>query len=408
MYRNMIEAENVEKMKIKFLLIHPYSNPCLRNRAVFQRPLWMSKKSDLEIWTTEEAEICEDILKETIVKTFPAGKFPLFKNMIWKIHIFIALIRLRRRAKHKERFVYIFPQWGFLFPLFINMIGFKVIADIQHSPMYYLEYGKSQPSNLARRTYYLALGFIWYFGAKISLNKLHFIVAMSHGLDTGFGKILIEKFNVSRRKLLAIPNGVSVKDGEKFIKKYKKKEKDNQIGIVYAGNIQYTKIEPVFDIFAELNKSYPIKLYIAGNVAKSYETEFRNRINKEPFSNFIKYLGFIDHTELQKLYILCDFGLFIVDKQFTDHKHSHPGKVFEYMLYGCVPVVSRIPSMEKIIVDRKSGILIDNIKDLSEKIEPLLSDIDMRKEYKKNAKKAVKEFDWEKLNDIWFEAISNI
>jgi len=74
--------------------------------------------------------------------------------------------------------------------------------------------------------------------------------------------------------------------------------------------------------------------------------------------------------------------------------------VLEAMSCGIPVIVTRVGSVEEIVEDKRSGILIDSgdFKALAEKIEKLASDSDLRYEIGKRAReRVVKRFSLEKM-----------
>ena len=137
------------------LLIHPESMPAIRNRAVFQRPFFFSQNAHLEILTTEDSEICHEIAdRSTIHRLKGANNWPFIPLLVWKFFVILWIVRLRISANFVPMTVYAYPQWGGWFILTVaRLLGFIVIVDMQHTPLYYREYKHSQSLNLINKLY---------------------------------------------------------------------------------------------------------------------------------------------------------------------------------------------------------------------------------------------------------------
>lgn len=374
---------------MKVILVHPMEMPCLRNRAVFQRPFELSRKHELHIVTMIGKKICHDIFDY-------AHKIYYFGNslVVWKLKT--ALFLLKNKYSRKNTIIYAFPQWGWLLLLFLKVIGYRLVVDMQHTPYYMYFYNRIVKLSLLKKAMYKMYGLYFILIAKIVLKRMDLVVVMSHSIKTGFAKLLRYNFSVKDKHILAIPNGVLVNENCTVERK-----STNTVYICYAGNIQSSKLQNIFVLIETLRKNdYNCVAYIAGNVPKYFINEFKRIVNS---NDSIKYVGFISHDSLIKLYKKCHFGYFSVNTGFIDHKHSHPGKVFEYMHYGCIPIVTKIPSLEEFLKDMKNSIFIDNM--LESKILKVVSNNHLQNEIRQSAFNTSLKYNWKDLNSILMSKI---
>jgi len=378
----------------KIFLLHPEPMPCIRNRAVFQRPLWFATHFDLSILSMHGLDICDEIAgKSKIVRlSFWKGRIG---KLIWKVATSLWLIGYAafHPMRHREVIVYAFPQWGWLPLVVAKVVGYKVMVDMQHTPLYYTEYVYINRPGLLAGMYYRALGWSMTFTAKLLLRHLDLVISMSHADDTGFSKLFMDKFHVPADKLLSIPNGIETNS----MSVANLKSANGKTRIVYAGNIQFSKIDSILaTIYSFVERGVDLEFHIAGKVSRGYRDKFDLALNK--YGKFVKYHGHMDHDQLIELYKQCDFGLFMVDKRVFDHNHSHPGKIFEYMLYGCLPIASKIESLRFVIQNGVNGVLFTSEKDLEMALGQLIAEPDRCNRMRLAAFDAAKMFDWQKLN----------
>jgi len=383
----------------KIFLLHPEPMPCIRNRAVFQRPLWFATHFDLSILSMHGLDICDEIAGKSKVVRLSYLKGRIGK-LIWKVATSLWLIGYAafHPKQHRDVIVYAFPQWGWMPLIVAKVAGYKVMVDMQHTPLYYTEYIYINRPGLLAEIYYRILGWTMTFTGKLLLRHLDLVISMSHADDMGFSKLFIEKFHVPADKLLSIPNGVE----SSIVATPSLKETEGKINIVYAGNIQFSKVESILDVIQTLvERGIDIEFHIAGKVSRGYKNQFEEALKK--YGRFVKYHGHMHHNQLIELYRQCDFGLFMVDKRVFDHNHSHPGKIFEYMLYGCLPIASTIESLNFVIQNGTNGVLFTSAKELEESLRHLIAEPALCNRMRLAAFDTAKMFDWEMLNQLLAE-----
>jgi hypothetical protein len=376
---------------MKIILVHPEPMPCIRNRAVFQRPLMFSENSRLTIISMVCNKICHDISKGAFKVVYLNG------GRRWKLELILWLYR--NRSENINSIIYAFPQWGFISLYLAKKLGYKVVVDMQHTPYYYYYYNLITPLPIFKKFVYKVYGAVFFIVAKLILKKYDLVVAMAHSSNTGFAKILHENFYVPFEKIYALPNGVEINNENKFLIKTFK-----DIRLCYVGNIQKSKMIELLELCDMLaNVKLEYRIYIAGKVAPIFKKEFSEMLS---LNSKIEYLGVLEHIDLIDLYKKCNFGFFTVNDEFIDHKYSHPGKVYEYMLYGCIPIVSKIPSLEFFIKDKYNGFFMD--EDIISKLLNVVGEGSTGNDMLINAFDSVSDFNWSQLNSRLFKKLSKM
>lgn len=129
-----------------------------------------------------------------------------------------------------------------------------------------------------------------------------------------------------------------------------------------------------------------VKLYIIGMRQKAFNTPDLQKMITERI-----YLpGFVDDEQLQNLY---QGALLSVYPSLYEGFGLPP---LESMTFGCPAIVSNIPALKEVTQD--AGLYVDpyNIDDITEKINTLLSDENLRKELIEKGLEQIKKYSWEK------------
>ena len=97
-----------------------------------------------------------------------------------------------------------------------------------------------------------------------------------------------------------------------------------------------------------------------------------------------------------------------------NHRYALPNKLFQYIQAGLPVIVTDLPEMKRVAEEYRIGEVFPSgdYNKLAEKIDKLLSDINLLKEYHLAALNAAKELNWEKekkrLENIFRTLIAEI
>ena len=132
---------------------------------------------------------------------------------------------------------------------------------------------------------------------------------------------------------------------------------------------------------------FDVELYIVGEMKGYFDLEsLEKKYNIKP-----KYFGVLSHDELKKLYRKADILL-------STSEYEGFGMVMaEAQASGCVVIATNTAGAKEIIIDNKTGFIVKNKKEFSEKLRVALNgDLE---NMKKLSKKYIKRFNKDKMID---------
>ncbi|NOW85436.1 glycosyltransferase involved in cell wall biosynthesis [Clostridium beijerinckii] len=147
--------------------------------------------------------------------------------------------------------------------------------------------------------------------------------------------------------------------------------KQNIIRFCYVGILSSRNINDTLKAYIEFKKNNNIEseYLIAGyhNVDDCEKKEFFKIISSE---KTIKYIGRLDHDEVNDFILSCDVGIsYVPITEYYDFQP--PTKTFEYLAAG-KPCIATNTVENKLIINGKNGLLCeDNIEDLCDKMEEM-------------------------------------
>jgi glycosyltransferase involved in cell wall biosynthesis len=397
-----------KKKKVDILLITGI--PDQKNRAIYQRVLFLSKKYDVTLHVSKRYDVAPEIRNRIKVQyyCFPVAINKilrlvgfLIENLIFTIRTFFVLSRL------KVLNIYTFHRGGFTAGAFLKIFFPKKvnwITDMQHTPFYYLDASRKADLHIIKRVIYKFLGWFHYQFAMVVLKNADIVVAMSFDYGEGFAGLMENRFNVKKDRLYPIPNGVDLDLIRKTLSsnntcKYNIPKRE--LTFLYAGNIWIERYRVMEEIINKLiAQGIDAGLIICGAASYDAKTVIDN-------NSCISYLGLIPHQQLLSLYQKVDIVFVIIDGQMIDHNYSHPGKLFEALAMGNIVVASDVDSINKVITDGFNGFILkgNTREEMVESINTVLLHRDNFKEIQKNAIESVKRLDWKFLNKNWFQQV---
>lgn len=379
-----------------------------RNRAIYQRPRYLSERVKLTLFLRSGAPLPDDIAHHCSVRSIP--KLGAIRFLSWLLfdRIFYTLYLVSLLLFRKNLVVYTFHRNGFSAGAILKLIKgkkMKWIVDMQHTPFYYFDAAKDHYKSIHRRMYYWLIGLIYISIAKISLHKADLVFSMSFGIEGGFAKIMSIVFNVPDSRLFPIPNGVDINLVERYkeIKSLSKPYCFSRLKMVYAGNVRRERLRMIISFTTSLQEYIEeVTVFICGSISSSA----KRVLNKSGLLD-VRFLGFIPHEDLMKLYNDMDVALILIDNRMRDHRYSHPGKLFESMAMGKVVVVSDLESTNELIRDGENGILMkeNDFHMTAQKLYNLIRVPQQRAQMERTAEKRIRELDWQVLNKKWYRRL---
>lgn len=216
-------------------------------------------------------------------------------------------------------------------------------------------------------------------------------------------KLIMEDGIIKPEKIELLYNAINVKDFDKKISEQEKVElrkkyniEDDDVVILYSGRtIEEKGIKQLIQSFINLKNINKSKLLIVGssnyaeNVKTKFDYEIEELVKKVP--DKIKITGYIDNKELYKIHNISNIA--VVPSMWEE---LFGLVVVEAMSSGLPLIVTRSGGMPE-IVDEKCAYVLDKnenlIQNLTEKMDYLIENPNIRYEMGKNGRQRVNKFD---------------
>lgn len=212
---------------------------------------------------------------------------------------------------------------------------------------------------------------------------------------------LYTEWKVPLKKMVVFPNAVDV---EKFkpdpaarvaIRKSLNLE-SNPI-ILFLGNFfHWHDVSTLLDAFSLVLKSHPsARLVLVGDGENRVTME--ERASELGLLNAVKFTGIVPHSQAPKYVAAADIAV-VPYPPMQQKMWLSPLKLFEYMASGKAVIASAVGQINRVIQDRKNGLLVSpgDSTALAEALAALLEDSDLRFALGVQARQdAESEYSWE-------------
>ncbi len=160
---------------------------------------------------------------------------------------------------------------------------------------------------------------------------------------------------------------------------------------MFVGTLQPRKnIERLIEAFAKLIIKHPnLSLLVVGKKGWLYEG-ILEAPKKFGIKESVRFIDFVQDQELPSLY--KNAKCFVLPSLYEGFGLP----VLEAMKYGCPVVTSNVSSLPEAGGDAALYVDPQNVNDIAEKIDKVLSDPKLREEMVKKGHEQVKKFSWEK------------
>lgn len=184
---------------------------------------------------------------------------------------------------------------------------------------------------------------IYYYLTKYVLNKANFVTSDSFYMSTHIKKIS------SKKVILTFPFGV------KELPMMCQGEKNYNIFFSNRGLDKNYNIDKIIEAFKRIkNENNNAKLYIAATGKE--ESTLKNLVSKLELDNSVKFLGWLNRSEMEMYYKISGFYFTLPTSDSTSVS------LLEAMSYGCIPIVSNIPANLEWIKDGENGFVYEKNK----------------------------------------------
>lgn len=249
---------------------------------------------------------------------------------------------------------------------------------------------------------------------KLIINSASKIGVTS--LDYVQQSIIKDIINIKRKNdwVVEIPNGVDINlfnpsvDGTKIKKQHGIESKEVVLFVGALDKAHYFKgIEYLLRSFAKLKNNDANLLIVGNGTLKKLYIEIAKELNILDKTVFV---GNVSNDDLPKYYAASD----IIVLPSISMGEAFGVVLIEAMATGKPIIASNLPGVRTVISDGINGFLAEpkNVEDLASKIEYLLENEDVRREFgKQGRKKAERYYSWEnigkKLESIYLEVLSS-
>src|SRR5258708_2451415 len=177
-------------------------------------------------------------------------------------------------------------------------------------------------------------------------------------------------------------------------------EKVNKTEIIYMGTLREVQgVQLVIKAMVTVKKQIPsITFRIIGR--GPYEEELKALAKKLHLEKQVTFTGYVeDHRDVENMIAKGALAMAMYNPNNNPFTYyTDPGKVKSYLAAGVPVVITDLPYVAKEVEKRKCGIIVEyNENSLAKEITKFLKNEKTLKEYKENAVKFAKEFDWNKV-----------
>ena len=125
--------------------------------------------------------------------------------------------------------------------------------------------------------------------------------------------------------------------------------------------------------------------------------------------NKVVFIERVPYKDLRSYTKAADIGIQFLENTNFNHYSASSNKLFEYIM-AHVPVIgSRLPEIEQVIENEKIGLTVEagNTEELTEALNKLINDDELRAVFKKNTRSAKQKYNWENeketLTDLYMK-----
>lgn len=235
---------------------------------------------------------------------------------------------------------------------------------------------------------------------SLNLNKADLIVCVSDALKES----LLER-GIEEKKILVAYNGVDTEkynpdiSGEEIRARY---SLQNKIVIGFCGSFGvFHGAEKLVESYARLisrNETYKSKVRLLMIGEGRTLPKVKRFLKQFQIEECVKCAGSISFEKVPSYLAACDILVapHIRNKDGSNFFGS-PTKLFEYMAMGKAIAASDLGQMSEILKDEENALLFEpgNVGDMSDKLELLIRDGELRKKLGENARKdAIENYTW--------------
>jgi glycosyltransferase involved in cell wall biosynthesis len=196
---------------------------------------------------------------------------------------------------------------------------------------------------------------------------------------------------LSKEKFIVLPNvpDLSQISPEGVVTKKVNFKKESAIVFYFGVVAERRGIFDVLDVFDQLSKeNHPSCFLVIGPVDKKDRKRFFSKIESESLIDRVKYIPWIDLSELQAYLDISDICIAPFHNN-PQHESGVANKIFDYML-GKKPVIASDCRPQKRLIEKYNcGIIYSNTSGMKDAIVKLSADAQLRSEMGENGYRAI-------------------
>lgn len=387
----------VSKKAIIYLLWYP-STPVGGNRAFNQRVMYLSRRNEV-VFLTGKRSKCDETISSRVTlfrSAFALPRLPLLRRLLDMLffQLWCTYKVLAHRKKGNTSIVYTFQSHECLAGFVLHLFGLAWVVDVLDLPELYSEAFSAGFTRLALRLYARLSGSVFKYA--------DLVITTAFSEEQGFAKVLTERYKVPREKLLAVPNGVDMKETVPNPEP-RCRTPEGAFVVTYVGAVSPMRgSDTMIEVARKLKDIIPsLRLVLVGPITREqgYADTLTSKIKTMDLNSTVVVKGEVTHNEVKNILSQSDVCVHPFPRRgFLDF--VLPIKLFEYLAMGKVVVASKLTSVQQIIQHGVNGLLVepDDIDGWVQSIASVYHSEELRARLEANARPSVEKFDWNGIN----------
>lgn len=181
--------------------------------------------------------------------------------------------------------------------------------------------------------------------------------------------------------------------------------------IVYMGSLlEKQGIQLILEALVDVKQTIPDVSFIL--IGKGpYKKNLERLVKKHKLSKYVTFLGYIDdHKRVENIIAKASLAVALYDKMSDRFSYyADPGKIKNYLGAGVPVLMTDVPYVAKEIERNKCGFVVKYDKrEVAKKILDYFSHVSLQEQYRRNAEKYAKQFDWDRVFKNAFDQTSRL
>ena len=197
-------------------------------------------------------------------------------------------------------------------------------------------------------------------------------------------RIVINEYNVDKKKISIVPNGIN-------LELFQNKEKTGKKIVLFSGAMyNHRGIDVLLKTVKKVSEKIPdVRYELFGDGPEREKLE--EYVKDEKLEEYVFFKGWIKREELPNRLKHASIGIGPLKATTVTHD-ALPIKVLEYMASGLPIIAQRGTLPDQVLKDGENGFFVDDAEELAEKIILLLSDDTLGKKMSAKSADMVKKF----------------